>query len=943
MLKNRLIASLVAIMMAHGSISHAAVDISQHQVVTSKMLLQLRPGMMKSQVQSILGTPLIHESSQGNRWDYVYQRREGSEIKEQRLVILVFENEQLKSVRGDIIPADSGLPNTNAAESSTGPRILAPPQKADSKNLAGKHKSPEKTATKLVAARQDSAIKHDDRPADEAGAVAEGGIVIDGEKLELQLDRKMSAIGNASIHQDKQDIFADSLEYDVLNDELHAIGNVRIEVDNAKIVGPELRMQLSESIGEMRNASISMTNPVTPVLQKRNTVSSETFARRLGDLQSQQIGSDDSYTSATGLPVSDYSTNTYNNPLTLNTTARSTKARGDAESILFEGEDKKRLLNARYTTCEAGVDDWYIKASEISLNDYTDSGSAKNARIEFKGVPLLYTPWISFSFNDQRKSGFLSPTIGSTSRSGFEALVPYYWNIAPNMDATLATRALSKRGVQLQGEFRYLEDNFFGISNLEYLPTDSLSNETRYYANLKHQHKFGNGWSAGYSLEKVSDDQYFSEMSTRIVTTSRVNLPQQFNLDYADETWRFNAIAQKFQTLQPDTLKQNLYPYERLPQMTLVGNKYYGDINANLYSQLAVFDINKNAPLTATGDPRVTGTRTTINPSISIPFTRPYGYVTPKFGIHHTNYSLSDDPNKESSYQRTLPTFSLDSGLYFDRDFKIASRGYSQTLEPRLFYVYIPNRDQSNLPIFDTSLADLNFSSLFSENQFVGNDRINNANQVSFALTTRFIESSTGTQRLSASIGQRYYFADQKVAINYKDPTSFRKNNSSDIVAGISGQLKNSWIIDAFWQYNTDDSNAVRSTISGRYNPEPGKVLNLSYSYRQDSIDQSDLSAQWPLGKGWYGIGRANYSFRESRIIETIGGLEYDAGCWQARTVIQRVSTATAEANYALFFQLELGGLASIGANPLKVIQRNIPGYVSAGLIPDTYQQPYYE
>jgi LPS-assembly protein len=935
MLKNRLIASLAAIVMANSSISYAALNLPQDHVLNSKMLLQLRPGMTKPQVQTILGTPLVPDNAHDDRWNYVYQRREGSEIKEQRLVVLVFEDGLLKSVRGDIIPVDSDVSKSNAAELATGPHIVTSRQKTESKGL---NKPSEKTDTNLTAARQDSTAKSSSKSANETDVVAAGGIVIDGEKLELQLDRKMRAIGNASIHQDKQDIFADSLEYDVLNDELHAVGNVRIEVDNAKVTGPELRMQLSESIGEMRDASISMTNPITAILQKRSTVSSETFARRLGDLQSQQIGSDDSYTSADGLPVTDFSSSQSNNPFILNTTTRATKARGDAKTILFEGEDKKRLMDARYTTCEAGVDDWYIKASEISLNDYTDSGSAKNARIEFKGVPILYTPWISFSFNEQRKSGFLAPTVGSTSRSGFEALVPYYWNIAPNMDATLATRALSKRGVQLQGEFRYLQDNFAGTSNLEYLPSDTLSNETRYYANLKHQHRFGNGWSAGYSLEKVSDDQYFSEMSTRIVTTSRINLPQQFNLDYADENWRFNAIAQKFQTLRADS-----YPYERLPQMTLVGNKYYGDINANLYSQLAVFDINKNAPLTATGDPRVTGTRTTVNPSISIPFTRPYGYVTPKFGIHHTNYSLNDDPYKESSYQRTLPTFSLDSGLYFDRDFKIANRGYSQTLEPRLFYVYIPNRDQSNLPIFDTSLTDLNFSSLFSENQFVGNDRINNANQVSFALTTRFIESSTGAQRLSASIGQRYYFADQKVAINYNDPTSFRKNNSSDIIAGISGQLKNSWIIDAFWQYNTDDSNSVRSTISGRYNPEPGKVLNLSYSYRQDSIDQSDLSAQWPLGKGWYGIGRANYSFRENRIIETIGGLEYDAGCWQARTVIQRVSTATAEANYAFFFQLELGGLASIGANPLRVIQRNIPGYVSTGLIPDTYQQPYYE
>ncbi len=924
MLKNSLLASLAAIMMAHNSISHAAPDMPKANVVTSKMLLQLRPGMSKSQVQSIMGTPLIQDNLHNNVWNYIYQRRQGDKIKEQRLVVLGFENESLKSVRGDIIPVDSSQSTANAVASS-----------ADSRKVAITEKS--NASTKLPVARQESKNTiRNNKPTSGSNSVADGGIIIDGDKLELHIDRKMRSIGNASIHQDNQHISADTLEYDELNDELHAVGNVRIEVDDTKITGPELRMHLSESIGEMQDASISMTNPSTSISQKKRGQSSETFARQLGGLQSQHIGSDDSYTSPYGLPVTDNIDSKQELPFSLNTAARSTKARGDAAAILLEGQDKKRLLSARYTTCEAGVDDWYIKASEISLNDYTKSGSAANARVEFKGVPLLYTPWISFSFNDQRKSGLLAPTIGSTSRSGFEVLVPYYWNIAPNMDATLAARALSKRGVQLQGEFRYLQEDYSGIDSIEYLPSDNLTNGTRYYANLKHRHDLGNGWSAGYSLEKVSDDQYFSDMSTRIVTTSRVNLPQQFNVDYADDTWKFSALAQKFQTL-----RQDAYPYERLPQLSLIGNKYYNNINLDLYSQLTVFDINKDEPIT--GNPRVTGTRTTIYPSISVPFNRPYGYVTPKFGIHHTSYSLNDDPNKESSYQRTLPIFSLDSGLYFDRDFKIAKRGYSQTLEPRLFYVYIPDHNQSNIPIFDSSLSDLNFSSLFSENQFVGNDRINNANQLSFALTTRFIESSTGTQRLSASIGQRYYFTNQKVALDYSDPTSFRKNNSSDIIAGISGQLRNSWVIDAFWQYNTDNSNSVRSTVSGRYNPEPGKVLNLSYSYRQDSIDQGDISAQWPLGKGWYGVGRANYSFKESRIIETIGGLEYDAGCWQARSVIQRVSTATAAANYALFFQLELGGLASIGANPLKVIQRNIPGYVSSGLIPDTYQQPYYE
>jgi LPS-assembly protein len=755
------------------------------------------------------------------------------------------------------------------------------------------------------------------------------GIIIDGDKLELHLDRKMRAIGNAAIHRGKQDAYGDVIEYDVQNDELHITGNVRIELGNSKLVGPELHMQLSESIGEMRDASISMTKPSEASLQQRRAVSSETFSKRLGNLQSPQIGSADPFLlNNAGIEDQD--------ALAVSSVPQSTKARGDAKSIFFEGQDKKRLTGARYTTCAADVDDWYIKASEIELNDYTDSGTAKNAYIEFKGVPLLYTPWISFSFNDQRKSGLLAPTVGSTSRSGFEVLAPYYWNISPNMDATLAVRALSKRGVQLQGEFRYLEENFSGIDNLEYLPGDSLTQTDRYYANLKHQHRLGNGWSAGYSLEKVSDDQYFSELSTQIVTTSRINLPQQLNVDYADDTWRFNAIAQKFQTLDEIS-----YPYERLPQMTLSGNKYYGDVNANLYTQLVAFDTNKNAPI------KPTGTRFTAYPSVSVPFNKPYGFITPKFGIHHTSYSLNNVANNLESQQRTLPIFSLDSGLYFDRDFKISSRDYSQTIEPRLFYVYIPERNQSDIPIFDTSESDLNFSTLFSENQFTGNDRINNANQLSFALTTRFIESSTGTQRLSASIGQRYYFADQKVALPGVD---YRQSNSSDIIAGLNTHLKTNWNLDAFWQYNTDDSRPVRTTLTSRFNPEPGKTLNLSYSYRRDTstitpngINQFDISGQWPLGQGWYGIARTNYSLRENRIIETLAGLEYDAGCWQARSVIQRVSTATADANYALFFQLELGGLASIGANPLAIIRRNIPGYVSSGLIPDTYQQPYYE
>ena len=756
-----------------------------------------------------------------------------------------------------------------------------------------------------------SVIAHADaEPAD--------AIVIDGDKLELHLDRKMRAIGNASISRGKQTIEGDVIDYDIQNDELHAIGNSVINLGDAQLSGSELHMQLSTSIGEIKDASISIltASPSNNVSATQN--------------QSMDGRSDSTITGLTTEHNESSTSEVFH--LALSPNQHTLKARGDAKTILFEGQDKKRLKDARYTTCEVGVDDWYIKTKELNLNSYTESGVAKNAYIEIKGVPILYTPWIGFSYRNQRKSGLLAPTYGTTSKNGLEISVPFYWNISPDMDATLTTRTLSRRGVQLQGEFRYFEDTFLGIDNLEYLPSDNQSGENRYYASLKHQHNLGSGWSAGYNLEKVSDDQYFSDLSTRIVTTSRINLPQQFNIDYENETWRFNGLAQKFQTLD----KQS-YPYERLPQMTLTGNQYFGNVNTSLYTQFVTFDNNINAPV------KPTGNRLTLYPSISLPMNQSYGYITPKIGIHHTSYNLNNIANNLESQQRTLPIASLDSGLFFDRDFKISNRNYTQTIEPRLLYVYIPNTKQSDIPVFDASISDLNFSTLFRENQYTGNDRINNANQLSLALTTRLIESDTGIQRLSASIGQRYYFTGQKVTLNNAEVA--RENNTSDIVVGLTTYLKTNWNVNAFWQYNTADSASARTTVASRYTPEPGKALNLSYTYRQDTsgtnvsngINQFDFSGQWPLGQGWYGIGRANYSIEEKHIIETLAGVKYNAGCWQTRTVIQRVSTATASPTYALFFQIELGGLASIGTDPLDVIKRSIPGYVSTGLIPDSY------
>ena len=756
---------------------------------------------------------------------------------------------------------------------------------------------------------------------------APGAIEIEGDKLDLYLDRKMRASGNAIIRKGDQIISGDEISYDVLNDELKVDGNAKINLGESEIKGPALKMRLSESVGEMRDASISLnTTAGDKVSVPQNNPNVYTQSKLLNaqtSLTDNPKLYEDNYREPAA-PIGQSSID-----------PRFDSSRGDAKVILFEGQDKKRLINARYTTCEPGVDDWYIKAKEIQLDDYTQSGTAKNAFIEFKGLPLLYTPWMKFSFNNERKSGLLAPTIGSTTRSGFETTIPYYINIAPDMDATVGARYLSRRGLQWQGEFRYLGESYSGVDSIEYLDNDSQNDSRRYYANFSHSHSFDNGWSAGFNLEKVSDDEFFADMSTRIISTSRVNLPQEGRLDYVGDVWRFNALVQKYQTL--DNLS---FPYQRLPQLTLTADKDWNYVTTNLYSEYAYFERNERAPLAATGN------RLTVYPSISAPFTQPYGFVTPKLGVHSTYYNLKNNNFvvngsnvSNNSDSRTLPILSVDSGLYFERDFGIVKNNYTQTLEPRMFYVYIPNKDQSQLPVFDSALSDLNLTTLFSENQFTGNDRINNANQLSLALTTRMIDRDTGIERFTATVGQRYYFEKQKVGL---PGAILSDSNTSDIVAGVTARLSNQWNVDGFWQYNTDGAGLVRGNTLVRYNPEPGKLMNFGYRYTQDFLEQINLSGQWPLSRGWYGVGRYNYSIREHKPIESLAGVEYDAGCWQMRGVIQRVETATAKANYGLFFQLELGGLASIGANPLNLLRRDIPGYLSTTEIPNIYRQQNY-
>jgi LPS-assembly protein len=616
-------------------------------------------------------------------------------------------------------------------------------------------------------------------------------------------------------------------------------------------------------------------------------------------------------------------------------------ARGEAKTLHFQGEDRYQLDEATYTTCPVDKADWVLKTDELKLDYAASLGTARHVHVEYMDTPILYVPWMDFSLDDKRKSGFLAPSYGASSERGLELATPWYWNIAPNRDATLMPRFMSKRGLQLGGEFRYLEQGYHGELGLEYLPDDQRANRDRYLGVWRHVHQLDRHWSASLDVAGVSDDNYFVDLSNQVSQTSKVNLSRQAALDY-DLGWlKAKGLVQDFQTLQ-DPADPIFEPYRRLPQLTLNAAREHEGVvplQWGVASEFVLFDRSENDG--------VQGVRFHANPSMSFPVRLPYATLTPKVGWYFTRYDLDDStlllrdtrdpaevplpPGGFASTTRDMPMFSLDSSLLLEREDRYFNQGFIQTLEPRLYYLYIPYRNQDRIPLFDTGPGDLSMDQLFSENQYIGTDRINDANQLTVAFTSRFLEQDTGAERLAVTLGQRFYFSDQEVVLPGQ---SARSSDSTDLLALISGQLTDKLKVAAGIQFNTDDGALAKANFGGSWRDGPGRVLNADYRYTSDrygtALNQIDLSAQWPLATRWYGVGRLNYSFEDSRMVEGLAGLEYNAGCWSLRSVFQRLATTQNTESNAFFLQLELRGLTKLGPNPLDILKRSISGYAKS-------------
>ncbi|HSG22416.1 MAG TPA: LPS-assembly protein LptD, partial [Azonexus sp.] len=468
---------------------------------------------------------------------------------------------------------------------------------------------------------------------------------------------------------------------------------------------------------------------------------------------------------------------------------------------------------------------------------------------------------------------------------------------------------------------------------LEYLPNDEVEDRKRYAYRVKHQQTFGRGFSGTLNWNGVSDDLYWQDMSSRLLQTSQTQLPKQAVLAYSPFAWlQTTTQVLRYQTLQTDPANPITPPYFLEPQISIVGYKpNVLKTDLSLIGQYSRF----------THPDKVNGERFVFYPQLSLLIVHPAFQITPKVGLHMTSYKL-DQPvsgTESTSFSRVLPTFSLDSTVVFERETKWLDDEYIQTLEPRLYYVNIPYKEQSNAkyPVFDSGVTDFNFAQIFSENRYSGFDRINDANQLTAALTTRLLDANTGVERFKAMIGQRYYFEPQRVSLPGEVA---RPANFSNFVASATGLVLPKTYADFSLEYNYHAGTFERFSVGSRFQPELGKVLSASYRYTSDpltqlsTVSQIDVAGQWPISAQWYAVGRYNYSIRDNQLLEAIAGIEYNAGCWSTRFVGQRLQAIAGEPNNSIFVQLELTDFGSIGSNPIGLLRRSVPGYGKTNELP---------
>lgn len=593
-------------------------------------------------------------------------------------------------------------------------------------------------------------------------------------------------------------------------------------------------------------------------------------------------------------------------------------AQGGASTVHFDDRNTLRMANVTYSTCDPDHLDWLLQAREVTLHKAEGKGEARAATLSFKGVPFLYLPSLSFPIDERRKSGFLVPSFGTSVTSGFDLKVPYYWNISPGQDATLTPRVLSKRGLQMNGEYRYLTASNQGRVGAEFLPNDRLAGKDRSLFSIRNSGVFAPRWTSDIDLNGVSDDKYFEDLGDSLSASSTAYLNRSIDAGYHASFWTFHSRVQDYQVLNgPDV-------YQRLPQLLLNGEMptHPLGMDYSLQAEYDRFEIHGAVP---------TGSRIDLTPQISWPLGANAYTLTPTLGLRHTRYVL-DNPGigNASTPTRTTPVFDVDGDVYFERDINWRGMALTQTLEPRLYYLYVPYRNQTDLPVFDSTDLDFGFDQLFRTNRFSGADRMGDANQLTLALTTRFLDSATAVQRLSASIGQIQYFRHRLVTVPGGRPA--QNSDNSDLVADVQARLNQAWTAGASLIWNPANGQTDKSVLQVHYQPTPDRIINVAYRFRAggNGLEQTDISTSWPITRVWRLVGRWNRSLRDNHDLEKLAGFEYQSCCYAVRVVWRNYVndiTGGGASNNAVFVQLELKGLTRVGQDVSGLLEHGILGY----------------
>ena len=678
---------------------------------------------------------------------------------------------------------------------------------------------------------------------------AAGSIDLTADESETTGPDQIKLTGHVNVRIDETQITAETITYDQQLDQIDAEGAVVLKSADLIVESSSLQMNLASDTGTIENASYAL---------------------------------------------------------------REKRARGQAVRIIRHSPGLHDLEQAVFTTCPPGRRDWQLSAKEITLNQETGVGTAKHMVVRFKDLPFFYTPYASFPLTKARKSGFLTPSFGSSSDDGTELTTPYYWNIAPNYDALITPRYIEERGLLTEVSLRHLFRKNSGITNFAYMASDDRTDEDRKAFFWTLDGKATSRLSYDVDYNYVSDKQYFEDFGDDIASTSIDHLRRQGAVTYAGRGWNLRTNFEGYQTIS------GTRPYQRLPQVTFLtdGELADGLIEYNLNAESTWFD----------SDTKVDGTRIDLYPRMNLLYERSAYFLEPALGLRYTRYDLDgqrlgldDDPD------RFTPIVSLDSGLFFERDVDLWGFNLLNTLEPRAFYLYVPERDQDDIPLFDTDEQDINAYSLFSTNRFSGADRQGDANQLTLALTSRMLTNG-GSEVLKASVGQIIYFEDREVGLYAITPDD--NDSTSEYVTELSARLSRNLSTRASWQWDPNTDASTKGTVSLAYRRDARHILNLGYRYRIDDIEQTDFSVAWPLTKNWSFVGRSNYSLREDKSLDNFAGLEYDSCCWAVRVVSRHwVKNIDDDMNHALMVQVELKGLTSIG-NPIRdLLADGILGY----------------